>query len=257
MFYRLIVWFSIHLHPQVYKMIVDRFKLIKGAVIFLAALFVISVLLGYTLISSISKAFVFPIFLYLYLTEPGVKSKSFIGFLLVFSLSGIYAVILSMCSIFYSYLTSMPYIMAYLCLLVYIIKEFNFRQLVKRFKYYLLVLLVFNGYVIFTLNQMILEDDSLKVNTLEFVIEGVYNLCILLVLSFSLLNYLYHDSRTGFLLFLASVCIVFSEMVQVAYIFISADYILNVIYSLLLIIGFYFIYLYIESKTDDYQAIRP
>ena len=237
-------------------MIVDRFKLIKGAVIFLAALFVISVLLGYTLVSSISKALVFPVFLYLYLTEPGIKSKSFIGFLLVFSLSGIYAVVMAMCSILYSYLTSMPYIIAYICLLVYMIKAFSFRQLVKRFKYYLLVLLVFNAYVIFTLNQMILEDESLKINTLEFFVEGVYNLCVLLVLSFSLLNYLYHDTRTGFLLFLASVCIVFSEMVQVAYIFISADYILNVTYSLLLIIGFYFIYLYIESKTNNHCSVR-
>ena len=105
---------------------------------------------------------------------------------------------------------------------------------------------------------MVLEDESLKVNTLEFLFEGLYNFCILLVLSFSLLYYLYHDSRRGFLLFLASACIVFSEMVQVAYIFIAADYVLNVIYSLLLIVGFYFIYMHIESKiySENYKALR-
>jgi len=230
---------------------VDRFKLIKRAVLFLAILFVISVLFGFTLMSTITKAFIFPIFLYLYLSESEVKSKSFIGFLTIFSIAGIYAVIVALNATFYSHLGSIPYVVAYICLLIYIIKGFDFKELFKRFKYYLLVLVAFNIYVIFILNQMILEDESLKVNTLEFMFEGMYNLCVLLVLSFSLLNYLYHDSKTSFLLFVASVCIVFSEMVQVAYIFISADYILNVAYSTLLIIGFYFVYMYIETKINN------
>jgi len=61
-------------------MIVDRFKLIKGSVILLAALLVVSVLLGYALVSSISKVFAFPVFLHLYFKKSDIKSKSFIGF---------------------------------------------------------------------------------------------------------------------------------------------------------------------------------
>ncbi len=237
---------------------VDRFKIVRVAILCLAALFIVGVVLGNTLISSIAKAFIFPIYLYLYLVESERKSKSFTGFLFIFSVAGLYAVVVAFRSNIYSHIGSLPYIAAYMCLLIYMIRSMNFKTLIKRFKYYLIVLMLFSGYIIFTLNSMVLEDESLKVNTLEFVFEGLYNFCILLVLSFSLLYYLYHDSRRGFLLFLASACIVFSEMVQVAYIFIAADYVLNVIYSLLLIVGFYFIYMHIESKiySENYKALR-
>ncbi|WAC02048.1 hypothetical protein N7U66_19975 [Lacinutrix neustonica] len=117
------------------------------------------------------------------------------------------------------------------------------------------VLIGFNLYTIFFLNQMILSDSAIEIYTLNFFLECTYNVCILLILSISLLNYLYHDSKRGLLLFLASVCIVFSEMVQVAYIFVSADYLLNVVYALLLVTGFYIVYVYIVSKINAYYKI--
>ncbi|WP_148256150.1 hypothetical protein [Lacinutrix sp. 5H-3-7-4] len=131
----------------------------------------------------------------------------------------------------------------------------SFTVLFQKFKLHIAVLTIFNGYLIYTLNQMILADNSIEVYTFNFLLECLYNVCVLLILSFSLLNYLYHDTRRGLLLFLASVCIVFSEMIQVAYIFVSSVYILNIAYSLLLIVGFFLVYVYITSKINKYYRL--
>ncbi len=256
-------------------MIIDRFKLYERTIILLSTLFVISVLFDFILMINISLALIFVVFLYLYLTESERKSKAFTGFLLAFLIGNIYDVVERLFYLIDSYLGNtpyvgfepyvgnMPFVIAYICLIVYMARDFNFNQLVKRFKYHLLILVIFNAYVILTLNQMMLEAEFFEIYTLAFLFESIYNTCILLVLSFSLLNYIYYDTKVSFLLLLGSVGVVFSEMVQVAYFFIPADSemvqlsydsisterILYITYSLLLITGFYFIYRYILADV--------
>ena len=92
---------------------------------------------------------------------------------------------------------------------------------------------------------------ALNNNTLDK--EVFYNLLILLILSKSLLYYLYTETKQALLLFLACVCIVFSEMIQVAYFFITEEIFLKIGYIVLMAIGFGFIYFYtlleIKSKS--------
>jgi len=251
-------------------MIVDRFKLYEGAVILLSSLFVLGVFFDVFLMFDISLGLIFFVFLYLYLTESERKSKAFMGFLWAFFIGQIYAVVMELIHLIDSYfgnapsvrhapyVGNMPFVIAYISLIVHMVRDFNFSQLIKRFKYHLLVLVVFNVYAIITLNRMVLEAEFFNVHTLAFLFESIYNSCILLVLSFSLLNYIYHETKASSLLLLGSMCIVFSEMVQVTYFFIPANIetielpydlitigrILHITYSLLLILGFYFIYRY-------------
>ncbi len=258
-------------------MIVDRFKLYERTVVLLSTLFVISVLFDFILMLNITLSLIFVVFLYLYLTESERKSKIFMGFLLAFLIGDIYAVVMGLFHLISSYLGNassyvelepyvgnMPFVIAYICLIVYIARDFNFSQLIKRFKYHLLVLVIFNVYAILTLNRMMLEAEFFEMYTLAFLFESIYNSCIILVLSFSLLNYIYYDTEVSFLLLLGSIFVVFSEMVQVAYFFIPPDSemmqlpydfistgrILYITYSLLLIIGFYFIYRYILAEME-------
>ncbi len=257
-------------------MIVDRFKLYKRAVVLLSILFVISVFLDFTLMLNFFLALIFFVFLYLYYTKSERKSKVFMGFLLAFFIGEMYSFAMRLVHYFIEpyfrgtpyfefekYVGNMTYIIAYVCLVVYMAGGFNFNQLIKRFKYHLLVLVVFNVYAIVTLNRMMLEAEFFEAYSLAFLFESIYNSCILLVLSFSLLNYTYHETKASFLLLLGSMCIVFSEMVQVAYFFIPANsevmelshyyittgHILHTIYSLLLIAGFYFIFRYILVRV--------
>lgn len=234
-------------------MVVNRLQFVKGIIIILACLFVAGVLLGIEMLSSYSKAFVFPFFSCLYFLG-SEKTNNFFGtFLIAFSVAELVRAIWGFNYHLSFRVANLSYILAYLSLLIYMIRGVDFNKLFNKFKYHLTVLFVFNAYIIFVLNQMIVAEDSIQIYTMTFLIECLYNMCILLLLSFSLIKYLYHDSIKDLLLFLASVCIVFSEMVQVAYVFMSTQYILNLIYSLFVVIGFYFVYIHMVSKMNTFH----
>jgi hypothetical protein len=68
----------------------------------------------------------------------------------------------------------------------------------------------------------------------------------MILLSAALLNYLSRDSKKAMNLLLGSLFIVFSEVIQVAYFYVSAISILGIMYIFLLILAFFF--LIIQSK---------
>ena len=149
-------------------------------------------------------------------------------------------------------------IATYLSLIIFLVKDLEIKKIFKDFKLPMIVLVVFNVYIIYALNEMILEDPKVETSSLEFVTNVIYNVFIQLVLSLALIHYLYHQTKQSLLLFLASVCIVFSEMVQVAYLFISSEQILEIIYSMLMGLGFYFLYVYIKIRHfDSYKTESP
>ncbi|WP_290697488.1 hypothetical protein [Lacinutrix sp.] len=234
---------------------ITKLQLVTGLLIALTTLFLVGVLFNLETLTNLSRTFILPFFVYLYFIESETKSKHFAIFLISCALADCIKFVSYLEAIDLSNLSSSVYIIGYLNLLVYIARSVNYKKLLFKFKFPIIVLTIFNGYLIFMLNQMIIADSTIEVYTFNFLIECVYNICILLVLSFSLLNYLYHDSKKGLILFLASVCIVFSEMVQVAYLFVSSEYILNVAYSILLIVGFCLVYIYIVSKINIYYKM--
>ncbi len=88
-------------------------------------------------------------------------------------------------------------------------------------------------------------------NTNEFYVEIVYNVVMLLVLSLTLVNYFYRDNIKSLYLFLGSMCIVFSEVIWVAYIYISASTFLNIISTTLYMLSFYFFYIQSKLVYED------
>ncbi|AUC81922.1 hypothetical protein [Lacinutrix sp. Bg11-31] len=234
---------------------ITKLRLVTGLLIVIASLFMVGVLFDVETLSDFSRALILPFLVYLYFTVSEVKSKFFALFLIFCAFAECVKVIMYLDAYALSKVSNIAYILGYISLLLYISKSINFQRLFSKFKVPIIVLTVFNGYLIFVLNQMILADSTIAIYTFEFLIECSYNICILLVLSFSLINYLYHDTKKGLILFLASACIVFSEMVQVAYIFVSSEYILRVAYSVLLIVGFYLLYVYIVSKINTFYKV--
>ena len=234
---------------------ITKLQFVTGLLFIVVCSFMVGVLFSLETLSNYSRAFILPFLVYLYFTESNNKSSYFAIFLISCALAEISKVFLGFEYNSFSKISNIAYIFGYINLLIYMAKSINLKTLLAKFKVSLIVLTVFNGYLIFALNQMILSDEIITVYSFNFLIECTYNICILLLLSFSLINYLYHDSKRGLLLFLASVCIVFSEMVQVAYLFVSSDYILNVTYSLLLVTGFYLVYVYIVCKINRYYKV--
>lgn len=233
----------------------NKLKIVSTIIVVLCCLFLCGVIFDFYALSNYSRASILPFFVYLYFVESQTKSKYFGGFLIACSVAEILRVFISFDYDIFSKMSSLAYIFGYVNLIIYMLRSMSLNILIEKFKIHMAVLIGFNLYTIFFLNKMILADPELEVYTFNFLIECAYNVCVLLILSLSLLNYLYHDSKRGLLLFLASVCIVFSEMLQVAYVFVSADYFLNVVYALFLVIGFYIVYVYIVAKVNEYYRV--
>ena len=108
-----------------------------------------------------------------------------------------------------------------------------------------------SGKGVFNVNGKTLEDyfpsDVLQiivnpymVMTNEYVIEITYNISMLLVLTSSLLSYLYRDDRKSLLMFLGSLSIVFSEVIGVAYLYVAQQNLLSFLTTSLTLLAFYF-----------------
>lgn len=210
------------------------------------------------IMSDYSWIFVFPLFAYLYygLTK---EHNHFFGFFLIgFSIVEMLKIVFNGNELIGVYGANYLIIATYLSLIIFLVKDLEIKKIFKDFKLPMIVLVVFNVYIIYALNEMILEDPKVETSSLEFVTNVIYNVFIQLVLSLALIHYLYHQTKQSLLLFLASVCIVFSEMVQVAYLFISSEQILEIIYSMLMGLGFYFLYVYIKIRHfDSYKTESP
>ena len=89
----------------------------------------------------------------------------------------------------------------------------------------------------------------------EYFIELIYNIVMLLLLSTSLLNYFYRDNKKSLYMFLGSLLIVFSEVISVAYLYISSHYSLNLIVVTLALLAFYFFYQQSKLSNDKSMMV--
>lgn len=205
--------------------------------------------------ADISRALIVPFITLLYLVSNKNKSIYFTLFLVAFSISDL----ISIFSFYVPnnleyYLGNSLYITAYLALSYEIILSINFKYIFKYFKAHLLVLLILNIYANYVLLGIQKEYEYLTV--IEFSFEIVYNIFTILLLSVALLNYFYRDDKKAFVLFLGTLCIVVSEVIQIAYYYIPEvedNDILGFAYSLLLILAFYFYYS--QSKLDYEEVL--
>ena len=96
-----------------------------------------------------------------------------------------------------------------------------------------------NVYLLYVLHNIIkpnLTSES------DFYMEFLYNVVMITLLSFALLNYFYRDNKKSLYLFLGALCIVFSEVMDIAYIFIAQRSLLNFLATTLALGAFYFFY---------------
>ncbi|WP_034040287.1 hypothetical protein [Wocania ichthyoenteri] len=155
----------------------------------------------------------------------------------------------------YYYLCNTLSVLAYVFLLIEIYKSINFKEVLKRFKTQVIVLSflsLYMGYVLFKIISPFLRIS------MEYFLEITYNILILLVLSISLLNYFYKDDKKSLFLFLGVLCIVFSEVINVAYLYIANENALNFMLVSLFLLAFYFLYQQskLEDEVDEELAIK-
>lgn len=206
---------------------------------------------GEYLVSAISKSLIVPLFTLLYFINVKDKSIYFTGFLVLFSISE-----LSTVAQFYLDTTTALdtyyvigntiYILAYILLLIEVLKDLDFKKVFKNYKLSLSILAVLNVYIVYmliTIVYPVIDHSNL------IYIELVYNIVMLLLLTFALINYSYNDNKKTLLLFVGCLCIVFSEFIQVAYFYISETDILNFTSTLLFVMAFFFFYIHARTRS--------
>ena len=141
------------------------------------------------------------------------------------------------------YSGNLLYITAYIFLILEVLKSMDLKGIFRRFPVHIAILFAFDIYSVILVSEIAVKSDSL-VGLADYSIEIIYNVVVMILLTVTLVNYISRDSKKAMNLLVGALCIVFSEVIQVAYFYVSKDMtILSVIYSILLIIAFYFFYL--------------
>lgn len=153
------------------------------------------------------------------------------------------------------YLVNILFITSYSFLIAQILNTMDLKKVIKKFPFHILILLVLDVFCVSVVTGTAKPQLSVPQYSLEFIYNGI----IMILLSLALINYIYRDDKKSMNLLVGSIFIVFSEVIQLAYFYISDINILNVIYSFFLVIAFFFFYLQsrllydkkvIESRQD-------
>lgn len=228
-------------------------KILMGLVLIVYILSVSFQFFNFSEVANSLKSFIIPIFTLLYFLTTKRKSLFFSLFLIVYSISDLLLFLEPFIAQKVNYyIGNSLNIIAYLCLILEVYKSVSVVHILKNYKIHLLVLTILNIYIIYVL-QVIVDPYVAKTN--EYYVEIVYNFVMLFVLSITLVNYFYRDNVKSLYLFLGALCIVFSEVIWVAYIYISANTILSILSTSLYMLAFNFFYmqskLYYRKRTEE------
>ena len=232
----------------------NKSKILIGGVLLLSALYFAFQLAGYEALAEKIRCFILPAITLSYFLSVKKKSTFFALFLIFYSISDVLYLFSNQIGIELDYYVgNYLYMLAYVMLLVKICKSISLLHVLKNLKIHTVVLLLLNVYVVYVLQNIITQRIDYDQNH-QYYLEMSYNVIILLLLSVSLLNYFYRDNKKSLYLFLGSLCIVFSEVINVAYLYVAKQRLLDFLALSLTLLAFYFYYH--QSKLEDSKRIN-
>lgn len=149
------------------------------------------------------------------------------------------------------------YILAYLFLIARIFISMNFKKAILKFPFQVLLLFVLGVFVVYMVGD--LSKTEIDLAYMHYV-EFFYNSVVMFLVCLSLVNYMYNDTKKSMNLLIGSICIVFSEVIQIAYYYIiidEANLTLNVLHSVFLVGAFVFFYLQSKMLYEQNTHYRP
>ncbi|TYB79657.1 hypothetical protein [Bizionia myxarmorum] len=213
---------------------------------------------GKEYLSNMSKALIAPLFTVLYFINVQERSRYFMLFLLVFSFSEL-SVFVEYSAVFGKLKRNLVYvignslyIVAYCFLIAEVFKTINVRNVLKNYFIHIIVLMVLSIYISYVLLTIVNPRFTYTEESL-IIIELVYNIVMLLLLMVSIISYFYNDNKKTLFLFLGSICIVFSEVIQIAYFYVTDQDVLNIVQTLLFVMAFTFFYFQSKVKNKKVQ----
>jgi len=234
--------------------------LLLYVIAFLTALFIAGEVLGYEAISRTARALIIPSATVVYFLKVKNKSFFFSGFLLLFSSSELMDLwVNSIPNLYMFFIGNILYILGYILLIIevlgYIKQSPDYKNFFVKYALHLAILLMFAVYLVI----LLAEIERPYMDNWEYSLSMLYNSLILLLLTLATLNFICSDTQKSLILFLATLCIVFSEIVQVAYYYLAESYVLNIAYTVLLVLAFYLFFrqgVLKPSKNKDLNLFK-
>ncbi|MCF7568176.1 hypothetical protein L3X37_07345 [Sabulilitoribacter arenilitoris] len=224
-------------------------KVLIGLIVLSYILFVVFQFKGDEVVASSFSSAVFPLIALFYWVTIKSKNLCFCLFLISYSLSELLFYAIDFIPYIYFYYIGNTLIMlSYAFLLFEVCRYVCIKDVLKNFKIHIIVLTGLNIYMAYILQEAINPYIEM---TFEYLLEITYNIVMLLLLSISLLNYLYKDDKKSLFFFFGALCIVFSEVINVAYLYVSHQSLLNFMSVSLFLIASYF--LYKHSKIELFK----
>ncbi|MBT8257917.1 MAG: hypothetical protein KJO49_05560 [Bacteroidia bacterium] len=239
-----------------------RTKLLLAIIVVLVTTFFGFVIFQQQELSDYVRPLLLPMVLVMYCASGYSKSTYFFLFLLLYSLAEFLTVAYynsALTELFEDplyYLCNTLYIFAYIFLTIEVLRNMELSKIFSRFSIHLIILLILDIYCVMLVTDVAVKSGAL-VYTVDHVLEFTYNVVIMALLTITLVNYLHRDTKKAMNLLLGSLCIVFSEVIQVAYYYVSEITILSIAYNLLLILAFVFFYLQIGMSTESSMQNKP
>lgn len=241
------------------SVLIKKTKLLGSLIVILTITFLSFQVLDFEIATDIVRFPIVPLLTYLYVLKFNDTKSFFFWFLCFYAigelLAGVGILYYINGSQFIDYLQfyggNLCFILSYLSLFFEINKNVSLNKIIKRFPVHLIILLALDIYSVVLVSDISLKSGYLT-STLDFVIEVVYNIVIMLLLTMALVNYISRDSKKAMNLLVGALCIVFSEVIQVAYFYVSERIVLGVVYSVLLVLAF--VLFYIQSGMSYMKA---
>lgn len=221
-------------------------KILKVLLLLLGGIFIILQGLAYEVEGAAVSALMLVLLTILYCGWTAEKSRLFFWFLVIFtvghilSYTGWFMPLLEEDQLdIHYYGANILFIVAYLFLIIKVLSLINFGKVFRELSIPVIILVVLDVFCVIIVTDA--TGDSLS--AYEYILEFVYNGIIMTLLSIALLDYMYRNDNKSMSFLLGSICIVFSEIIQLAYYYILEDKNLGFIYSFFLVVAFVFFYL--------------
>lgn len=238
-------------------------KLLLVFIIVLTIVFIGLQIFKLQVVADYVRPVILPLLALLYYLAKKEKSSNFFYFLLFYSIGelsslfGYYAQYSYFMNDLLYYGGNTLFITAYVFLILEILKPMNIKKIFNRFTTYILILAALDIYSIILVTDIAIKSELLY-GVFDYLTEIVYNTVIMLLLTITLINYISSYTKKAMNLLLGALCIVFSEVIQVAYYYVSEQNVLSVVYTVLLVLAFTFFYIQTNLSYADsevYEAI--
>lgn len=230
----------------------------KILVLVVSILYLLAVYAVYATNQHIAEYFIMPIasivtIFYFFCVKK--KSKHVALFLLFFAISDVMDIwSFGLSQHWVYYIGNLLYIAAYILIIFCVLYKISFRYIYKKHKISTFVLLSLSVYIVYVLMQVVTSAKGAELSTWDCILEILYFSSAQGLLIATLLKFFFYDSKKTFLIFIAALCIMMSEVLYSAHLYISNENFLLLFTTFLNTLAL--MLMYIQSDIEEEGPIQ-